>query len=357
MEELNNFKFVSRHVAFTFFNLMGKYQNKRSLFDIMLMTLVVELRLYINDGEFEIEELSKKLLGLIEGWSLNLNEEEYDLSGWFDTTDLTVNMIVLGLSFLAAALNIKADCEDATDDEIYATIRNEAAELKKFIDEQLNDISAIRESEIVRIHICEAMEMFEDDIPFGANDAAIKYESIKNLKNYHFVDFDIEPLGDGFTTTMFEDFFKRTDGLYDHQKEHDEYLNYIKNNSVLVKDTLLSNDPKLCRERVILGQRSDDPEDICVSALCYLYGVFVEQNIEHAFYLFKDASALLHPQATYQLSVFYLKSLFVKYDIEDWLFYLAKACRLGEENAISQWKEIEETYRQIKETYPQYFTK
>lgn len=44
-------------------------------------------------------------------------------------------------------------------------------------------------------------------------------------------------------------------------------------------------------------------------------------------------------------------------DLEKWIDNLAKAVRLGDDNAISQWKEVEDTYKQIRNTYPQYFDK
>jgi hypothetical protein len=354
---LDNFEFITKNIVFIIYNLLGKYKEKYSLFDLAVIALFTDLKLYVDDGDFDVDSLVDKTVKLFEDGVLSLDLDDYDIRNIINSISPSVNNFILAISMLAYALATKVDCPDSEEKDIVSTVIKKAPTLEEFIDKTLKDEKSIRESEIVRVKIEMALEEIECNelIHFGEHDDAISYFDIDDLDDFYFVDFLKNPLGDEFSTDMIINFFKKTDHFYDHNQEHEEYLRHLNSTAQQVKDALLEQDPNLNAQKVILCQSSDDAEDNALAGLCNLYGVFVKQNFEKAFYCFKDASAKLHPEATYQLSVLYLKSIFVRFDLEKWIDNLAKAVRLGDENAISQWKEVEDTYKQIRNTYPQYF--
>ncbi len=358
---MDNIDFITRIIASIVYNLFSKADKKFTALDIFKLAINLDLKYYIKSGYYQTKEICEKVEKVIKDNVLDL-DSEYNYLDYINESNKGLTSVVVKLVVLALCLIFKVDNSEMEEDGIVNLVFGKCDHINDIVCNLFNDDSLFMKDEQIRRSVDGLLtndELIQDILSSDIDLCGIDCE-IEDLDEYDFVDYSYNIAGTGFTVEDALNFLYEIDGNIDHVKEHNDYLVILKEKRSEVASSIRQEIPNLNTDEVLRMKSSVDLGNIKIAGICYLFGVGVERNFEECFNLFMRGVDLLDGESAYQISCMYLKSLFVQYNDEKWIEYLSLACKLGEENAIGQWKELKdssEKYYAAKEQAKRQFTK
>lgn len=343
---MSNFIFTSKNICGILYHLICTSIQEYSLIDLFAFALCIDLKSYINDGDYSYPIIATKVGHLFKTGELMLDEDCYSLGKFFDPKKHSFIECALALCILGLALALKADFKKINENTIVMAIFQKAKEITTNIKKWFLNNDTYKDNEVWRGVTEKALQDLElvSGVLSRNNKVSFKELAIEDLSKYTFINYSKDTLGDGFTTDIILDFLHQYDKYIDHEKEHNDYLIYLDEKRPIMLDSIKLKIPNISPEVVKEMELSNDIDFVPLAGVCYLFGLSVKRNFEKAYSCFYFGSHLFHAKSAYSLSVMYLKSLFVAFDLDKWIHYLSLACRLGDSNAIDQWLELEKMF-------------
>ena len=339
---LDNFGFITRNITSFVYGLFSKANNKFSHVDILKLAAYLDLKYYIESNDLEIDYVCEKIEIALDENALDFGEGFYNLDDLIDDDDYSLSATLLRLVSILLCLIFKVDNPEVDEDEIVSSIKQKFDYIKDLIEDMLNDESTFMKDEPIRRSIDSLLKNDELIQSILGSDLDTSDYEIDDIDDYDFIDFSYNIAGTDFTVKKALAFLNEIDDQLDHRREHDDYVAILREKRSEVAFALKQDYPGLNEQEIIKMKNSIELGNVKTAGICYLFGIEVERNFEECFKLFMKGVEMLDAESAYQISTMYLKSLFVSYNKQKWIEYLSLACKLGEENAISQWKELEE---------------
>ena len=360
------------YISYYLFQFLHKRYSPREIFAIAVR---MDAQAYVDEGSLDTEDIFRVVFDLFDANEIRIDDYSISVEEYFenpqtiscikafslicittmtllfnvDNEDEDVGEIYDDISYKAK--EIEEHVESILSDEIYLEPDNELeekivhfifeddefddwnSELELLIDEYDEDITEIRDLDIV---IDEDDDDYEDDDEEDDEDEEDEQkEEQTNSSKYN--------------ESILLGFIKETDSMINHKKEHDDFIKSLDSAREQIKDYLLSKYPRLTKSKIEKMYKSSDNEDLLTAGMCYFYGIKVDTDFEKAYNCFIIGAKNDDPESAYYISVMYLKSLHVSYNPDYWIKYLALACRLGEEEAVSQWEELLSNLKEYNE--------
>ncbi len=320
-----------------------------SIKEILAVSLCLSLRKSLGNRGLTDSQIIEKAYWLFDEHVLSLHKNDYNLSDIIDVDNPGFIGSVMLTCLLFAGLILGSSDKDS-EDVIVRCLFDKAPALRKSLKKWFGNKKEFRafdgnksiaKSDLVSI-CAEAKRQINENFGF------IVDEHIDDIFEYRFIDFSQDPLGDGFTLDKLLRLTSKMDQSMNRKKLHDDYLVFLNTSREAMAEVIQRDMPWLNRSLVESADKLESDPMFCVGAgMCYIYGVYVEQDFEKAVRYLKLASEFSNADALHLLSLCYFHSLYLDYDAKKWGECLCLACRYGSQAAIDQWRDLEEHYNVV----------
>ena len=342
---IDNFDLITRNITYIAYYLFQFLKDKYSPREIFAIAVRMDADAYVEEESLETSEIFEYVFDLFDSRAIIRDECFISVEEYFDSEDAIWFIDAFSLICVATmALLFSIDNEDMDIEEIYDDISEREDEIKQNVQSILRD--EIHKNpdngmkERIRSFVTENSDFKKWDLELSFlideyGKCSIDFDDIDSI-------FDKKQKADDskYKESVLLGFVKEVDKMLNHKKEHDDFLRAIESRREEMKEYTLEQFPRLSKSKIEKMYKSANDDELLIAGTCYLYGIVVDTDFEKAYNCFAIGAKNEDPEATYYMSLMYLKSIHVNYDPDYWIKYLALACRLGSEEAISQWDEL-----------------
>lgn len=345
---LDNYLFVTKNICAVVHYLISNYLKKYTFSHILLIALCVDLYSYRKAEEISVDEIQNALVAAFRRNAFYVGNEERSFDNYIGNKTFDFASCITKVSIAALSLILRVKCDEIPYKEIADSLENKINVVKEYVKKLFDDPMSFKGDYLWRVGTDNLILKDKDiemylHLSFG--DYLIDIADIPDIYDYKFIDFNNDFDGDGVGVTSVVGFCKEHFTKTVQKKEHEEFLSFLDEKRTSLKESYLEIFPGIDEKEIQQFEADRENSDYqAIAGMNYLFGLFTGRDFEKAFRCFESGDTLGNPECAYRLSIMYLKGLFVKFEIDKWLFYLNKACIFGHQEAIEQWNALKNAY-------------
>lgn len=342
---LDNYEIITNNVCAILHYLFAHYSDSFTFEQIFILACTIDLFFHFED-ELSLNDIVQSLYTLFAENEILIDEESFQLDEQFLNT-IDFSFILSKVCMACLSITFRINLPELLCDEIVDSIMMKKEDISNQVKCIFEEPYYFIDYEIMRFIVDDFMEKNLEIVKQIKNNKIHFFDdsSLFGIVNYQITDFaddfDLDGFGLKSAIKLYNDLGEKIDSTSD---KYILELEYNKNNMArIIKDIC----PKISIS-IINDMKSGAGDEQFIAGICFLYGICVKQNFKEAYECFLNSSQKYNSEAFLQLSTMYLKSIYVSFDVTNWLLNLNKACRLGNEMAIEEWNSIKRPDSTIK---------